>query len=63
MRLGVELVDFVDHGSQVEARLTTLDGTALRSALAARSVADGVNSLVRHLLRLDFKSATFAQDS
>ena len=62
VRLGTELVDFVDDGSRVEARLKTEQGRALRVRARYLVGADGAGSLVRRLLGLDFEGASFAQD-
>ncbi len=62
VRLGVELLNLVEDGRTVTARLKAADGR--ESELRARFVVgcDGANSLVRRLLGLDFEGQTFAQD-
>ncbi|HET7203669.1 MAG TPA: bifunctional 3-(3-hydroxy-phenyl)propionate/3-hydroxycinnamic acid hydroxylase [Steroidobacteraceae bacterium] len=62
IRLGVALESFVDDGHQVQACLTSADGT--RQQVRARYLVgvDGANSLVRRLLGLDFEGCTFPQD-
>jgi len=61
-QLGVELVDFVDDGSGVEARLKRTDGSTFRVQSRYLVGCDGANSTVRRLLGLDFEGETFAQD-
>ena len=62
VQLGVGLLDLVDEGNSVWTFLKSADGAARQ--VRARYVVgcDGANSVVRRVLGLDFKGASFAQD-
>lgn len=62
VELGVELVDFRQHGDHVEATLRDCEGS--QHTVRARYLvgADGANSLVRQRLGQDFKGKTYAED-
>ena len=62
VQLGVELSHFVDDGNSVQACLRSADGTTLQVRTRYLVGCDGANSLVRRVLGLDFKGASFAQD-
>ena len=61
-RLGTTLLAFSDEGTQVRAQLQSADGG--RSEIRARYLVgtDGVGSLVRKTLGLDFEGRSFQQD-
>ncbi len=62
VQLGVELSHFIDEGSGVPACLKRADGSTLQVRARYLVGCDGANSLVRRVLGLDFKGASFAQD-
>ncbi len=62
VQLGVELSDFVDDGNSVQACLKSADGLTIQVRARYLVGCDGANSLVRRVLGLGFKGASFAQD-
>ncbi|MGP8097578.1 MAG: bifunctional 3-(3-hydroxy-phenyl)propionate/3-hydroxycinnamic acid hydroxylase [Steroidobacteraceae bacterium] len=62
VQLGVQLSDFVDDGNSVQACLKSADGLTIQVRARYLVGCDGANSLVRRVLGLDFKGASFSQD-
>jgi 3-(3-hydroxy-phenyl)propionate hydroxylase len=62
VQLGVELSEFVDDGERVQAGLKSADGTTRQVRARYLVGCDGANSVVRRMLGLEFKGASFAQD-